>query len=240
MDGQAVAGMDDCVWVGPEFLCPAGWSTCESVPSLLTLPVSPRVIGIDDPAAVLRESDFARLFSCAPLARIERVIGPWRAGVGRTDPQWPLATTLREVPLGGLDSIDGLTWSPLTSSYDDLATEAPVVDLAGTRFGIQISDVELREMWADWLTLSGGELSNDRVDVLIRDTAVRDTLRFGDAIRCLVMLSPAPWNAVPGDRGSRSEIRQESAPPHEITVSVLDSPSRIMQRVMAAIERVAS
>lgn len=228
--------MDDRAWVGPATHCPAGWLEYQSVEALLAAPCSPNWIVLDDRAGVLRESDFGRLYGYAPLAKIERIVGPWRAGVGRTDPQWPLATTRRDDSLStGVSSTDEATWHPLTSGYDDLATEATLPDLAGLIFDVQITDTELRKMWIDWLAHSGGELScAGQVDVLICDnfhTSHEDAL---SVVRCVVMLAPDPWNA---DSPLNSDGTQ-SKQPQKLVVSVLDSPARVMQRVMAILPRV--
>jgi hypothetical protein len=226
--------MDDRVWVGPTSRCPAGWSVCDSIEALLTTPGTPSWIVVDDQAGVLRESGFARLYEHFPLTKIERIVGPWRAGVGRTDPQWPLVTTRREQCISGANTCLETAWSPLTSGYDDLAVEDAVPNLTGLAFNIQITDLELREMWADWLTCSGGELrSTGQVDVLIRDTSQAVPVDELSGARCIVTLAPDPWNTA--TTSSTDNLQRGQA--FTLAVSILDSPARVTQRALAILPR---
>lgn len=231
--------MDDRVWVGPASRCPSGWTSVESIEAILANPATPAWVVVDDPSGVLREADFTNLYGHVPFARIERVVGSWRAGVGRTDPQWPLATLRREYDIPEAVPSTARSWSPLTSGYEDLASGDVIPDLTGLSFGIQIGDPELRAMWADWLKYAGGELSRDRrVDVLIRD----DSTGFGDtavsATRCVIVLTPDPWNFEASlDCLADDETGGEQL--LELAVSVLDSPARVTQRLLAALSRVA-
>lgn len=231
--------MDDRVWVGSASRCPSGWASVESIETILDNPANPAWVVVDDPSGVLREADFTNLYGHVPFARIERVVGPWRAGVGRTDPQWPLATLRREYDIPEASLSTARNWSPLTSGYEDLASGSVIPDLTGLSFGIQIRDSELRAMWADWLKYAGGELSRDqRVDVLIRD----DSTGFSDttvtATRCVVVLTPDPWNSEASPAcltGDETEAEQLQ----ELAVSVLDSPAWVTQRLLTALPRVA-
>lgn len=233
--------MDDRVWVGPASSCPEGWLSVESVAALLAAPTNLTRVVIDDSAGVLREADFLDLYSHAPLARIERVVGPWRSGVGRTDPQWPLASLRRTDDLPGATLTDASSWPPLTAGYEELSGCDVIPDLAGLEYGLEISDPELREMWADWLTLAGGRLSRKRpVDVLICE----DSVDFRDAsmmaARCVVVLSSAPWNSgdFPACRAWHEAANGQLC--SLLTVSVLDSPARITRRLQDALQSVAS
>lgn len=222
--------MDDQMWVGPDSRCPAGWQGCESLDVMLRLPGSPRKVVVIDRPATLRQADFDKLFGHAPLAKIERVVGPWRAGVGRTDPQWPLATTRRDDVLPDVNLPSTSDWCPLTSGYDDLAVEDSCPELQGLTFRVQINDAELSEMWVDWLTQSGGSLcETSQVDVLIRDSSNTRPETTVTAKLCLVTLSHDPWNAV--------APASDCLFSRELVVSVLDSPARIMQRALSTSQR---
>lgn len=222
--------MDDQIWVGQDSHTPAGWQGCGSVEALLRLPGSPRKIVVIDRPAALRQADFDMLFSYAPLAKIERLVGPWRAGLGRTDPQWPLATTRRDDMTSDVDVPSTSDWCPLTSGYDDLAVEGSFPELHGLTFRVQINDAELREMWVDWLTQSGGSLSEtSQVDVLIRDCPDSRSAPTVTTKLCVVTLSHDPWNA--------AAAATDCLFSRELVVSVLDSPARIMQRALSASQR---
>ena len=234
--------MDERVWVGSIAHTPEGWVSCESVEALLASALSPQRIVLDDRAAVLREADFARVYAHSPLARIERVVGPWRAGIGRTDPEWPLATTRdpNSVPESG--SLEIAPWRPLTIQYDELAFLTTLPDLSGLTCSVEIADSELREMWIHWLEHAGAKLGTHEVDVLIQDGSIHPTERSNLGERSsptatpacipdwIVHLRPDPWNAE--QRANRLTVR-----PIEITASVLDSPALVMQRIAAAWKR---
>jgi hypothetical protein len=122
----------------------------------------------------------------------------------------------------------------LTSGYDDLAVEDAVPNLTGLAFNIQITDLELREMWADWLTCSGGELrSTGQVDVLIRDTSQAVPVDELSGARCIVTLAPDPWNTA--TTSSTDNLQRGQA--FTLAVSILDSPARVTQRALAILPR---
>ena len=90
--------MDERAWIGPAERAPGGWTVFPSLHAFLGSRWHPRHIVLDDPAALLREADFLKVYAHSPLARLERRVGPWRAGVGRTDPTWPRVTTQASHP----------------------------------------------------------------------------------------------------------------------------------------------
>lgn len=231
--------MDDRIWVGSTSRCPVGWSSLESLEAVRATAAHPVWVMVDDPAGVLREADFLHLYGIIPFARIERVVGPWRAGVGRTDPQWPLATLHRDDAISDAILFHAAGCLPLTSGYEDLAGGEVIPDLTGLNFGIEIGDPELRAMWADWLTLAGGLLSRaPQVDVLVRDNSAGVCHSQVSDNGCVVVLSADPWNAEPSpadfaDDGVANSQR------YSLTASVLDSPARVTQRLLAVLPRVA-
>ncbi len=212
--------MDEQAWVGPAETAPVGWTVFPSLEALLDSPLRAERIVLDDRAAVLREVDFLKVYTHSPLARITRCVGPWRAGIGRTDPAWPLVTTCRS----GGDSLDAAAWLPLTSGYDGLAAEEEPVDLSGVSVGVRVSDPELREMWVDGLQQFGADLVDEGADILIVDESFR---RTGSVHAFVVQLRSDPWNA--------DTTWAESS-----VASVLDSPVAIMRRVLRVWERVHS
>ena len=90
--------MDEQAWVGPAEQAPLGWTVFPSLEALLDSPLRAERIVLDDRAAVLREADFLKVYAHSPLAQITRCVGPWRAGIGRTDPAWPLVTAQASDP----------------------------------------------------------------------------------------------------------------------------------------------
>ena len=232
--------MDECVWVGSAGLTPPGWGCFASVEAFLASRVSPTRIVIDDRAGALREADFLRLYERAPLARIERVVGPWRAGVGRTDPAWPLATTQVGDSPQSPNPQFAAAWSPLTSGYDELLPPPEFVDLSGVSVAVQISDPELRGMWVDSLKLAGAALETAaEADLLVSDHL--EPLLSGPVPHLIVHLRPDPWNAIPRGIGfqpvifcrnpDRLEADLMEEPPLVIAASVLDSPVLVLQRI---------
>ena len=175
---------------------------------------------IDDPAAQLRETDFLKIYADAPLARIVRRVGPWRAGIGRTDPTWPLATTFAantflpdNIPAEALNL-------PSTSGYEERIPHPVFPDFTGMSVDFRISDPALREMWVDSLKQTGAELGFAEADVLISDLPESD---LSEEVPMIVSLRPDPWNAAPPQEGGSS-----------IAASVLDSPALVMQRIADA------
>jgi len=230
--------MQERVWVGPAEHIPFGWVGCESVEAFLDSELHPERIVIDDRAAALREGDFVRLFEHSPFARIERVVGPWRAGIGRTDPEWPLVTRTSR------DSLFDGPWRPLTGGYDELAAVEALADLAGMTFAVQISAPELRAMWIDWLSDAGAELRTDEANVLIRDGFVRPSDASQESAattHCIVQLLPDPWNAAETLSAHGLNATDEMASRCiEIMASVLDSPAQVMHRILAEWKRAIS
>lgn len=226
--------MDESVWVGPAERTPPGWIGCESVEAFLASAIHPGRIVIDDRAAMLREADFIRLFEHSPLASIERVVGPWRAGIGRTDPVWPLVTTTSR------ESLAGTPWRPLTGGYDELAAVETLVDLTGITVAVQISDPELRAMWIDWLGAVGAELRIDAedADVLIQDDCVLPLNSIQRCARWIVHLRPDPWNSAETSQPA-DVIAAESSEslPVIISVSNLDAPTLVMHRIASEFQR---
>jgi|GEM_PF-3419209 len=228
--------MDERVWVGSIAHTPVGWVSCESVEALLASALSPTRIVLDDRAAALREADFARVYAHSPLARIERVVGPWRAGIGRTDPEWPLATTRDPNSAPESGSLEIAPWRPLTIQYDELAYLTTLPDLSGLSCSVMIADTELREMWIHWLEHAGAKRGTHKVDVLIQDGSIHPAEQLSPTATpaCLpewiVHLRPDPWNAE--QRANLQTVR-----PIVITASVLDSPALMMQRIAAAWKR---
>ena len=215
--------MDERAWVGPVDQAPVGWTVFPSLEAFLDSPLHPGQIVLDDRAAVLREADFLRVYAHSPLAQITRCAGPWRAGIGRTDPAWPLVTTCRSEG----EFLDESAWRPLTSGYDGLAAEEELLDLSGVSVGVWIADPELRGMWVDSLASAGSELVSDaEAEVqIVAGVSHPDLPRTHErATPLLVSLRPDPWNAVPDS-------------PREIVASVLDSPWSVMQRISRRLKR---
>ena len=229
--------MDDRVWVGPASRCPLGWLSVESMEALFATPINPAHVVVDDPAGVLREADFLQLYGHAPLSRIERVVGPWRSGVGRTDPQWPLGSLRRQDDLPESTFSEAPTWPPLTAGYEDLSGCDVIPDMTGLSYRLEISDPELRAMWADWLTLAGGQLTRELpVDVLICEDSADLNDAMVSAAECIVVLSPAPWNTG-NSLHSLAGHGAANEQPFILAASVLDSPARVTQRALDAVQR---
>ncbi len=218
--------MDERVWVGSRGHTPAGWVGIESVEAYLSSAMSVVRIVIDDPAAVLREADFIRLFECSPLAGIERVVGPWRAGVGRSDPTWPLLTT-RGGDRWFSEQLDD--WSdcplPLTADYEEIAAAlvAQPVCLDGISFSVQIADGELRQMWEEVLQWSGAELVvlPESAAVWLLDESPRSELPT--AMPFCVHLTTAPWLVPPST--------------HAVAFSTSESPWSVMHHIGQRLKR---
>ncbi len=218
--------MDERVWVGSLERMPAGGVGIQSVESYLTSAMTAQRIVIDDLAAALREADFLRLFTHSPLARIERLVGPWRAGLGRTDPAWPRVTTrcgdqwsaelLDDYPVCPL---------PLTADYEEIAAAlvAQPVCLDGVSVSVQIADGELRQMWEDLLSTVGAELVAlpDSASVWLLDESSRWELPTSEP-HC-VHLTTAPW------------LEPTSA--RSIAFSTSDSPWSVMQSISRWLKR---
>lgn len=238
--------MIERVWVGSAEQTPAGWVLCESLEAFQESPYHPEQIVLDDRAGTFRQTEFLKLFKQSPLARIARVVGPWRAGIGRTDPSWPLVTTRRLDSIHSAQALSESARHPLTGGYDELAAVDDGFDLSGISVDVQLSDPELREMWVDSLKQAGAEIGYGEAEVLITDQLT--TLSSDPVARLIVHLRPDPWNA---NRGigfqpvrACAEVgaddRLEAYPTEEfpltLTASVLDSPALVMQRITRALE----
>ncbi len=247
--------MNTRVWVGPAENAPTGWTVVGSLEAFLsTSPhLNPTQIVFDDRAAALRESDFQRVYAHSPLARITRIVGPWRAGIGRTDPAWPLATTLCDGPSNLSDLAGERDWLPLTSGYDECAAAHELANLSGLIICVNIRDPELREMWIDTLQLAGAELKTDGAEVLIQDGS--EPLIWPESprptepsIQVIVSLRDDPWN-LQHDQHPEWTLRSEQAAERaqansgsvhqiiRIVASILDPPAAVMQRAVEILKR---
>ena len=215
--------MDERAWVGSTDRTPAGWVGFESVEAYLASAMFARQILVDDPAAAFREADFLKLFEHSPLAKIERVVGPWRAGVGRTDPTWPLVTTR-----GGIQDQHS-DWSdrplPMTADYEEIAAAqiAQPVCLDGISIWVQIADGELRQMWEELLPTVGAELVAlpDSASVWLLDDSARSELPAMKPF--CVQLTTAPWLVPPSAHG--------------VAFSTSESPWSVMQSISQRLKR---
>ena len=218
--------MDERAWIGPAEGAPGGWTVFPSREEFLGSRWHPRHLVLDDPAAVLREADFLEIYAHAPLARLERRVGPWRAGVGRTDPTWPRVTTLASDPCPLDESGD---WSepplPMTADYPEIAAAlvSQSVRLAGIRVCIQIADGELRQMWENLLHEAGAELvaRPDAESVWLVDDFHRREHKAAELL--CVRLTTAPWLVPP----SASVV----------AFSTSDSPWSVMQHMDQRLRR---
>ena len=220
--------MDERTWIGPAERAPVGWTVSPSLDVFLGSRLPPRRIVLDDPAAVLREADFLKVYSHSPLAQIVRRIGPWRAGVGRTDPVWPRATTQASDPCP-LDQPSD--WSevppplPMTADYDELAATlvAQPVCLKGVICWVQIADRELRKMWEETLRLAGAEVlaMPNSAQVWVLDEWYGSDHEATEVL--CVRLTTAPWLVAP----SASEV----------AFSTSDSPWSVMQHIGQRLKR---
>lgn len=215
--------MDEQVWIGPAEQAPGGWSVFASLEAFLASFVHPDRLLLDDRAAVLREADFLKVYSHSPLSGIVRRVGPWRAGVGRTDPTWPLLTTLCQTALP-LHEADG---HPLTAGYEELAARQAPTDLSGVTVSVRVTDPELRGMWLDCLASAGAELVADaEAEVQIVVGVAHSDLppAHERATPLRVSLHPDPWNVAPDSS-------------REIVASVLDSPWSVMTLICQWLKR---
>lgn len=202
---------------------PTGWVGVESVEAYLASAMFARQILVDDPAAALREADFLKLFEHSPLAKIVRVVGPWRAGVGRTDPAWPLVTTRGGISDQPCDCSDRPL--PMTTDFEEIAASlvAPPVCLDGISVSVQIADGELRQMWEDLLPTVGAELAAlpDSASVWLLDDSPRREL---PAVKPLcVYLTTAPWLVPPSAHG--------------VAFSTSESPWSVLQSISRCLKR---
>lgn len=220
--------MEERAWIGPAEYTPPGWTGFTSLEGFLGSRWCPDRIILDDPAAVLREADFLKVYAHSPLARLERRVGPWRAGVGRTDPTWPRVTTQASDPCPREQPGD---WSEpplplaMTADYDEIAAAlvSQPVSLEGFRVCVQIADGELRQMWEDILHKAGAELVAlpDASSVrLVDDFHGREC---GAAEAFCVRLTTAPW-LVPASAS-------------EVAFSTSDSPWSVMQHMGQRLKR---
>ena len=235
--------MTECVWVGAVEHTPPGWAGVESVEQLLASSIQAKRIVIDDRAATLREADFLRIFQHSPLAKIERAVGPWRAGIGRTDSAWPIASTAPIDTPVKVDSTFTVDWVPVTSGYDELAAIASLAhvsdsQLMGISFEVRIVDPELRMMWIDSLRHAGAKPQAINADLFIEvdsesSPISQGPLKTGTPPRLRVSLRPDPWNA----SHSEEMLAIGSSHPTEITASILDSPQLVIQRIAKTLKR---
>ncbi len=101
----------------------------------------------------------SRLYTAAPLARIVRRVGPWRAGCERTDPQWPGVVTIACESVEELLQQLELDPLPHTAGYDERAACVSKVDLEGLSAVVQIGDAAMKAMWEETLLASGATLT---------------------------------------------------------------------------------
>jgi hypothetical protein len=188
--------MDERAWIGPAERAPAGWTAFLSLEAYLESPWRASGMVLDDRAAVLREADFLRVYAHSPLAHIERRVGPWRAGVGRTDPVWPRVTMAASDPCP-LDQTGD--WSkrplPMTADYDEIAAAlvAQPVRLDGISICVRITDGDLQQMWEDILCKAGAVLVAlpDCASVRLEDDFHQSEHAAAEAI--CVRLTNTPW-----------------------------------------------
>jgi hypothetical protein len=230
--------VDRSVWIGETLSpLPAGWCAFPSIDEFAASGQSADRIIVNDPAALFREADWLALFAAAPLARIVRRVGPWRAGCERTDPQWPGVVTI------ACDSVEDLLQQlelaplPHTAGYDERAARVVDVQLDDVTAVVRIQDPELRAMWEETLRASGA--------VLATSPEERGMLRVTDGEAShgcvwIIRLAPDPWNVgnghsscmartltpgpSPGGRG------EEEGQLNVIVASVLDSPTTVLAR----------
>ncbi len=222
--------MYERAWIGPAEGAPEGWTILPSLKEFLGARWHPRHIVLDDPAAVLREADFLQVYAHSPLARLERRVSPWRAGVGRTDPTWPRVTTLASDSCPGEQPGD---WSelplplplPMTADYDEIAAAlvSQPVCLEGIRVCIQIADGDLHQMWENILHQAGAErvaLPDSESVWLVDDFHRRGHAAAG--VLC-VRLTTAPWLVPPSA--------------NEVAFSTSDSPWSVMYHMEQRLRR---
>ena len=230
--------MDRRVWIGETLgPLPAGWCAFPSIDVFAACGLSADQIIVNDPAALLREADWLALYTAAPLTRIVRRVGPWRAGCERTDPQWPGVVTIACESVEELLPQLELAPLPHTAGYDERAARASEVQLDDVTAVVLIQDPELRTMWEDTLRASGAVLApspEERGMLCVTD---------GEASRgCdwIIRLAPDPWSV--GDGLSSCEARpltpgpspggREEEEKKVIMASVLDSPTAVLSRLV--------
>lgn len=194
--------MNECVWIGPAKHAPAGWIVVPTLEAFLSSSYHPSQIAIVDQGATLREADFLAIYQHSPLSKLTRSVGPWRAGIGRTDPNWPRLTTWVEAPplFESLDSGSELPL-PLTADYDQISrsenSNSNSNSLRGISVCIRITDQEFRQMWEETLRAVGAEVVDavESVMVLLTDEAGVSSLPILDRRHggLILRLTTAPW-----------------------------------------------
>ena len=233
--------MRNQVWIG-EPLCPLAldWDCYSTIDSFVAAGQSADQIIVNDPAALLRQADWLTLYAAAPLARIVRRVGPWRAGSERTDPQWPGVVTI------ACDSVEELLLKlkqellPHTAGYDERAARGSEVDLAGLSAVVQIGDAALKAMWEETLLSCGATLSPSLGTGSGKEERLCVTDVVADGYEWIIRLAPDPWN-VSNEPSSceRSTLtpgpspggRGEEASSIHIVASVLDAPADVLSRL---------
>lgn len=199
---------------------------------------------VNDPAALLREADWLALFAAAPLARIIRRVGPWRAGCERTDPQWPGVVTVVCNSVEELLQQIELDPLPHTAGYDERAACVSEVDLEGLSAVVQIGDAAMKAMWEETLLASGATLTpspspegrGEQSTLCVTDGETEQGCEWN------IRLAPDPLNVINehsacarstltpspslGGRGEEELMR------NLIVASVLDSPTTVLARLV--------
>lgn len=237
--------MDRSVWIGETLSpLPAGWCAFPSIDEFAASGQSADRIIVNDPAALFREADWLALYTAAPLARIVRRVGPWRAGCERTDPQWPGVVTIACESVEELRQQIELDPLPHTAGYDERAARVTDVRLDCVTAVIRIQDPELRAMWEETLRDRGATLTpssspggrGEQSTVCVTD---------GEAAReCewTIRLAPDPWNLRDGHSSCESRTLTPGPSPegrgeeemmrNVIVASVLDSPTTVLARLV--------
>jgi hypothetical protein len=233
--------VDRHVWIG-EYMgtLPAGWCAFPSIDEFVAPGLSADQIIVNDPAALLRQADWLALYAAAPLARIVRRVGPWRAGSERTDPQWPGVVTIT------CESVEELLLQleqellPHTAGYDERAASACEVDLAGLSAVVQIGDAALKAMWEETLLASGATLSPSLGTARGKQESLCVTDKSASGYEWIIRLAADPWNVSNEHRSCEQSPlttspspggRGEEAGAVVVVASVLDAPADVLSRL---------
>ncbi len=201
-------------WIGPSEGLSAshfGWQRFTNVEQFLSHFRPWAVVVINDPPGLLRHADFQSVWEHAPFARLIRVVGPYRAGLGRTDPQWPSATlwTSGSERLARVDPASLCDrWVPPTAEYIEIEFPSrTALSLVGTKVALAFSDAELSESWSDWVLALGGTIvAAPHADLQIVDADSQATF-FSTRIRASALRSSLTPNPSPGGRGELDRVR---------------------------------